>query len=346
MCIFVLLKNIEIYISELLFEHDCVILPAFGGFVARAASANFAKTGNILLPPSKSIVFNKNLANNDGLLAGYIMQKENATYQQATSIIENFVNHCKQQLESHKRFELSGLGVLYKSVENTILFEQDVRVNHNTYAFGLPAVTAVKLIKKIEKEAKTITVKPALHYREVVVPVAKVKKPIRRIAIAASLAFVVITLMFLVTKENPLNNVMATFSPFKGNVKPETETKVTPEVKTLAKVEKENIVVKPTVILPDTTASVDKTSVVKSAMVEADWRKEPYQIVVGCFSVKQNAFKLINQLEQQNLQASIAGQNSKNLYVVSVAGYADETDARKKLIQIKQQYPAAWLFKR
>src|ERR1700744_3717819 len=107
MCIFVLLKNIELYISELLFEHDCVILPAFGGFVARAASANFAKTGNILLPPSKSIVFNKNLSNNDGLLAGYIMRKENATYQQATSIIENFVNHCKQQLETQKRFELS-----------------------------------------------------------------------------------------------------------------------------------------------------------------------------------------------------------------------------------------------
>jgi len=155
----VLLKNIELYISELLFEHDCVILPAFGGFVARSASANFAKTGNILLPPSKSIVFNKNLANNDGLLAGYIMQKENATYQQATSIIENFVIHCKQQLETQKRFELSGLGVLYKSAENSILFEQDVRINHNTYAFGLPAVTAVKLVKKVEKEEKIIPLK-------------------------------------------------------------------------------------------------------------------------------------------------------------------------------------------
>jgi nucleoid DNA-binding protein len=125
----VLLKNVELYIGELLFEHDCVIIPSFGGFVARAASANFAKTGNILLPPSKSIVFNKNLANNDGLLAGYIMQKENASYQQATSVIENFVNQCKQQLETQKRFEISGLGVLYKSAENVILFEQDISCN-------------------------------------------------------------------------------------------------------------------------------------------------------------------------------------------------------------------------
>jgi hypothetical protein len=336
----VLLKNVELYISELLFEHDCVIIPAFGGFVARAASANFAKTGNILLPPSKSIVFNKNLSNNDGLLAGYIMQKENASYQQATSILENFVNHCKQQLETQKRFELSGLGVLYKSAENTILFEQDIKVNHNTFAFGLPAVTAIKLVK----EEKIVAVKPNLQYREVALPTTKTaKKPIRRIAVAASMAVCVIALMFLVTKQNPLNNVMATFSPFKGNAKPLTETKI---VKPVAKVEKKEIVVvSPPVVTPD-TVSVDKTAVIKSTETIGEWYKQPYQIVVGCFAVKQNAYKLINQLEQQNLQASIAGQNAKNLYVVSVAGYADETSARKKLLQVKEQYHAAWLFKR
>ena len=337
-----LLKNVELYISELLFEHDCIIIPAFGGFVARAASANFAKTGNILLPPSKSIVFNKNLANNDGLLAGYIMQKESATYQQATSIIENFVQHCKQQLETQKRFELSGLGVLYKSAENTILFEQDIRINHNTSAFGLPAVTAIKLVK----EEKVVAVKPNLQYREVALPAAKpTKKPIRRIAVAASLAVCVIALMFLVTKQNPLNNVAATFSPFKGNNKPTTETKINRTKLADVKVEKENIVVAPPVVTPD-TVSVDKTAVIKSTEMISDWYKQPFQIVVGCFAVKQNAYKLINQLEQQNLQASIAGQNAKNLYVVSVAGYADENSARKKLLQIKEQYHSAWLFKR
>ncbi len=336
-----LLKNVQLYISELLFEHDCVIIPAFGGFVARAASANFAKTGNILLPPSKSIVFNKNLANNDGLLAGYIMQKENASYQQATSIIENFVNHCKQQLETQKRFEISNLGVLYKSAENTILFEQDIRINHNTNAFGLPAVTAIKLIK----EEKIVAVKPNLQYREVALPATKkAKKPIRRIAVAASMAVCVIALMFLVTKQNPLNNVMATFSPFKGNAKPLIEIKIVKPV--AAKVEKKEIVVaSPPVVTPD-TVSVDKTAVIKSTEMISDWYKQPYQIVVGCFAVKQNAYKLINQLEQQNLQASIAGQNAKNLYVVSVAGYADESSARKKLLLVKEQYHSAWLFKR
>ena len=68
--------------------------------------------------------------------------------------------------------------------------------------------------------------------------------------------------------------------------------------------------------------------------------------MVGCFAVKQNAYKLINQLEGQNLTAGIAGQNANNLYVVSVAGYEDKEAARKKLSEIKEQYPGAWLYKR
>lgn len=334
------LKNLEKYICELLFEHDCVIIPAFGGFVARGSSASFAKTGNILLPPSKSIVFNKNLSNNDGLLAGYIMQKESATYQQANTIIENFVEHCRHQLEIQKRFEINGLGVLYKSNEGTVLFEQDNRVNYNPDAFGLPVVSAIRLVR----EEKPVEVKPELQYRQVA-PV-KPTKTYRRIAIAASVAVLIFTVLFISTKQNPFDNAMATLSPFgmKGkNIF--VENKVNTVIQPIsAKVEKIKTLAK-TNITPDTT-SIDKTTVVKPAKVVEEWYKQPYQVVVGCFAVKQNAYKLINQLEGQNLTANIAGQNAKNLYVVSVAGYADERIARKRLSEIKERYPSAWLFRR
>ena len=327
------MKNVEKYISELLFEHDCVIIPAFGGFVARSSSSYFAKTGNALFPPYKSIVFNKNLSNNDGLLAGYIMQKESATYQQANTIIENFVSNCRHLLETQKRIEISGLGVLYKNNENTILFEQDVRVNYNPRAFGLPVVSAIKLVK----EEKVVAVKPELQYRQNT-PVKK-PKTVRRIVIAASAAALIITILFVFTKQNPIDNAMATFSPFMTkNKNIFIENRVNEAIKPIA------IKIKPNVV-PDTT-STDKTTVVKPTKFAEEWYKQSYQIVLGCFAVKQNAYKLINQLEQQNLSATIAGQNTKNLYVVSVAGYEDEKVARKKLVELKQQYPAAWLYKR
>ena len=327
------LKNVEKYLSELLFEHNCVIVPAFGGFVARSSSSYFAKTGNALFPPYKSIVFNKNLSNNDGLLAGYIMQKESATYQQANTIIENFVSNCRQLLETQKRFEVSGLGVLYKNNENTILFEQDVRINYNPNAFGLPVVSAIKLIR----EEKVVEVKPELQYRQIT-PAQK-PKTVRRIIIAALGAVLIITLILFTSKQNIFDSALASLNPFWANSK--------------ATVVKNNIkeIIKPTTVKIDSkmapdTSGIDKTNVVKPVKIAEEWYEQPYQVVVGCFAVKQNAYKLINQLEGQNLTAGIAGQNAKNLYVVSVAGYEDKEAARKKLAEIKEQYPAAWLYKR
>ncbi|MBS1647387.1 MAG: SPOR domain-containing protein [Bacteroidetes bacterium] len=338
------MKNIESYISELLFEHDCVLIPAFGGFIARNASAHFTKTGNTLVPPSKSIVFNKNLTNNDGLLAGYVMEKEGLPYPQAVALIEQFVQHCTQHIEKYKRYEFSELGILYKSAENTLLFEQYTHQNHHIFSFGLPVVQATKRLIKEEKKTEEKT----LQYRSLKAPVAKQthQKPVRRIVAAASLAACIIALMFWVTHQNPIKKVEATLNPFvktenKTTVPKDTNSTPSPtlsETKATLSVNKK----------PDIdTARADKTTVVKSVeTLTTAWYQQPYQIVVGCFSVKQNAFKLINQLSNQNLQAQIAGQNAKNMYIVSVAGFTNEKEARAKLTEIKEQYPSAWLLRK
>ena len=48
-------KPVEHYISELLFLHDCIILPEFGGFVGNPQSAKLNKITGVLTPPSKQI---------------------------------------------------------------------------------------------------------------------------------------------------------------------------------------------------------------------------------------------------------------------------------------------------
>ena len=65
-------KMVEYYISELLFLHDCVIIPNFGGFVGNPKSAKLNKITGVLSPPSKQILFNANLKTNDGLLITHI----------------------------------------------------------------------------------------------------------------------------------------------------------------------------------------------------------------------------------------------------------------------------------
>jgi len=63
------LKKIEQHIFELLFQHDCVILSDFGGFVANYVSAKVDNSTQRIFPPAKTVIFNKYLSNNDGLLA-------------------------------------------------------------------------------------------------------------------------------------------------------------------------------------------------------------------------------------------------------------------------------------
>ena len=72
-------KSVAHYISELLFLHDCVIVPEFGGFVGNKKSAQLNKTTGTLTPPSKQILFNTNLKINDGLLITHIVNKEGIT---------------------------------------------------------------------------------------------------------------------------------------------------------------------------------------------------------------------------------------------------------------------------
>ena len=45
-------------ISELLYHHDYVVVPGFGGFVSRNQLVHYGLNKEVLNPPSKKILFN------------------------------------------------------------------------------------------------------------------------------------------------------------------------------------------------------------------------------------------------------------------------------------------------
>ena len=100
-------------IAELLFKHDCVIVPNLGGFVAQLYSSHFSKGSSSLLPPTKQILFNKNLKQNDGLLISAFAERFDVQYDIAIVQIENYKEYIVSLLFAKKRFELLNLGLLY-----------------------------------------------------------------------------------------------------------------------------------------------------------------------------------------------------------------------------------------
>ena len=82
--------KISYHIFNLLQEHDCVIVPNFGAFVARNISAKISRDGSRIYPPNKEITFNKSLIKSDGLLINRISSDENISYEMANDKLSNY----------------------------------------------------------------------------------------------------------------------------------------------------------------------------------------------------------------------------------------------------------------
>ena len=157
--------TIEQLIGDLLLQNNCVIIPSFGGFVAQQISAKIDfKTGKAF-PPSKSILFNKQLINNDGLLINEFAKKNSKSYDESSVEVGEKVTEWNQTIQAGGRVELDRIGILYNDAENNLCFEQDRFFNLLLASFGLEQVRFiteedVQIIEKtIEfKERKVVPV--------------------------------------------------------------------------------------------------------------------------------------------------------------------------------------------
>ena len=170
------MKKIDQHIFELLFQHDCVILSDFGGFVANYVSAKVDENTRRVFPPAKTVIFNKYLTNNDGLLAHKIIANNSISYEQALIDISKFVDEIKSALSISKRFEIDKVGVLFLDPENNICFKPS-STNFLINSFGLPIVKAIPLEREKESISelpiKELKVKPLeiIHDKDKLQPV-------------------------------------------------------------------------------------------------------------------------------------------------------------------------------
>ena len=148
--------NFDSYISELLFEHDCVIIPGLGGFITNWAHASVHPVQHTFYPPSKKVSFNAGLNKNDGLLASFIAQQEQISYEETLEVIEDYVKECQLQLENKKTVFINLVGRLQKDYEGNIQFWPDEKINWLSESYGLtkfvsPPIKRERTYKKPEQ---------------------------------------------------------------------------------------------------------------------------------------------------------------------------------------------------
>lgn len=185
---FVSMKSVEQLIGDLLLRHNCVIVPSFGGFVAKPISAKIDFDKGTMLPPSKSLLFNKQLISNDGLLINQFSLENNITFDQAAAEVEVLVNNWKTALKQRKRIELDRIGILYFDEEQNVCFEQDRFFNLLLESFGLGQV---HFLTEEDAPAFKPQIAPAIQReqnteeKEIETPIIPISRPTKKVVAEA-----------------------------------------------------------------------------------------------------------------------------------------------------------------
>lgn len=326
--------NIEKYIPELLYEHDCVIIPDFGGFVVNYREAVVDFQHQKLSPPARVASFNQSLIVNDGLLVNHISQQEQIGYNIAMEEVKAFVLTLQNELKRNTQTKLENLG--YFTIQGDSLeFHPDSTQNFLRDSFGLPGfhyplLKTAKPQQVVEETAKDIVrnVAAARHRRPswtIAIPVA-----------AASIALAVILLnqgkmLQTISHSNEMNPL---YIPALKDINVNKSLK------------EPSIELKVSAISPaDANESITETSVVTESNKTAPTQN--IHIIAGCFSKRENADAMLEKLKQQGFSACILVSDD-NLKRVSVKSYSGIEEATTDLAQLKASTgnDALWILAR
>lgn len=342
--------NIDKYIGDLLYSHDCVIVPDFGGFVANYSPARIHPTQHTFSPPSKNISFNKNLKSNDGLLANAIATAEKLSFAEASRKVSEYVESCVKALKNGKRFSIENVGTLYFDVEHNLQFEPDAAVNYLLDSFGLASFQSPAIKRgtyQEQHETKFIDRDPVPAKRRINIG--------KYVAMAIGGAAVIFAMVWIPLKTDLLKNAnYSALNPFQSE-----QGKYTINKGSTAEVSANDLTEEDTahgtgsyyldltgdgnsipVAAEYAEAVAETTSVAVPVVVSSNLE---YHVVGGCFSIFENAERYVSQLHEQNINASIIGKNGAGLHVVSLGDFASREEAMTALYSARGHNPNAWL---
>lgn len=242
------MTSLETLISNLLLQHNCVVIPSFGGFVAQRVPARFDEKTSSVHPPKKSVLFNKQLIANDGLLVQAYAVHSKLNFTEAEVEVRNQVAVWEKQLNEGNRIQIDKVGILFLDRERNICFEQDRFYNLLMQSFGLSSVHFVSVedvqalnthqqIQEITHEkpvtdnTERISIAPIIELvgepvpvvehtaeEQKIIPVSKKRKPYLRYAAAAVALPILFYSVWIPMKTDVLESGIITssdFNPFK-----------------------------------------------------------------------------------------------------------------------------------
>lgn len=309
--------DIKAFIRELLFEHDCVIIPEFGGFIGNFSPARIDRISGTFYPPLKKISFNRNLNHNDGLLISRISRSAGLNYGDARARVEEFVRDLKVRLGNGEKVVFDHLGTFINNRENNPEFEPDANINYAPGTFGLESFQCMPVRDyNVRKRIKRHIDKGPLEYshRRKNLWRAAVVIPILALLIAVPLKIGLFNTKVELTSLNPLVK-----AEFEDNRRAVDEAII--------------------IMTPDSSA-IPEFKAEEPAPVET----YIYSIITGSFQSEENAESHVNILKADGFDPEIH-KASNGFFRVTATRCIDLETAVSTRDSIIKKYKGAWISK-
>jgi len=308
--------DITAYIRELLFGHDCVIVPGFGGFIGNYTPASIDRNSDTFYPPVKQISFNRNLNHNDGLLVGRISGSSGIAYGDARTLVEEFVTGLRRKLEKGEKVVFDNIGSFVNNHEGSIQFEPDRNVNYHLNSYGLESFQCFPL--------EGYDVRKRIIRHSAIDPVRKAS--IRKVLWRAAVIIPLLTILVAVPLKTDL---------FKARV--ETST-LNPLVS--AEFEHNKKVVDET--LSVVAAAAAELPSVSEVPVPVVIEQDVYILITGSFKSEENAVSQVNMLREDGFSPEIITAPN-GFYRVCAMTCNDKSIAIVKKDSISKKFPGTWI---
>jgi cell division septation protein DedD len=355
--------QLEVFISELLYDHDCVVLPDFGGVVANYRSARLNRRSHVISPPSKHVGFNRNLKNNDGLLINHVANVLGISYQDAQKMVKECISAFENKLNTEGRLVLHRIGVFFRDRGGQLQFIPDEQENYLLSSFGLTPVQ----LKFIEQE-KEITAEPDTP----VVELVTTKRRYRGLKIAAALAIPLAVGGLLLLGKNSQGNGRLNFASLNPFQKYEVvadysqavnlpddavmsdiqnpveawlsgaESKMKFDFVTCQPSEQGIVIRREKVVAEPVSTRVDRESQPLRNETARSSGAGRYAVIGGAFSVAENAENFLQKLRSEGFDAQIAGKKD-GLTLVAYGYYNTREEAKQALKNIRSGGGSAWI---
>jgi hypothetical protein len=295
--------DISKHLSTLLKFNECVIIPDFGGFISNYIPSRFDPFRNMIMPPTKEIVFNSKITKNDGLLINHLVESEAIGYSQALSAVSHWVNVAYEKLDNGEAVEISSVGTLVFDRYGSFVFNSTGE-NILAEAYGLEEVSYAKVSRPVYSDA--FQPRPAIR---------AINNPKNVFRIAAGIALVISLSIIPVKKENS-NFLSSNLNPFSSLSS------------TLPIQSAEKKIVNGTI--GDVIVSGDETAA----------KKLPYILVGGSFEVFENAQSFHNQLLKEGNHSELFEMKNGH-FKVAINSYSNKNEALSAMETYRACHPGS-----